>query len=100
MTPSTSATMTMTVPRSGWSSTSASGTAASASACTTSTWPGVSVPSRFSARIIDMPTTSATLANSDGWIAKPAGSTIHECAPRIVEPSGVSTATSPAMESR
>ena len=40
------------------------------------------------------------MANSDGWIEKPAGSTIHECEPLIVEPSGESTATSPPIESR
>ena len=46
-----------------------------------------------------MPTTSATLAISDGCTEKPAGSTIHECDPLIVTPSGDSTATRPTIES-
>ena len=79
--------------------TSASGTAANASASTTSTSRGSSSASRFSASSIAMPTTSATLANSDGCTEKPAGSTIHECEPLIVEPSGESTATSPTSDS-
>ncbi len=80
--------------------TSPNGTAANASASTTSTSRGVSSASRFSDSSIAMPTTSATLANSDGWIEKPAGSTIQECDPLIVVPSGDRTATSPAIESR
>ena len=47
-----------------------------------------------------MPTTSATFANSEGWTEKPAGSTIHECEPLIVDPSGESTATRPAIDIR
>jgi len=39
------------------------------------------------------------LANSDGCTWKPPPSTIHECDPLIVSPSGVSTATSPAQAS-
>ena len=80
--------------------TSASGTAANASASTTSMSRGVSSASRFSDSSIAMPTTSATFANSDGWIEKPAGSTIHECEPLIVDPSGESTAIRPTIDSR
>ena len=78
--------------------TSASGTAATASASTTSVSRGSASASRFSASSIDMPTTSATLAISEGWMEKPAGSTIHECDPLIVVPSGDSTATRPTSE--
>ncbi len=60
---------------------------------------GSSSASRFSASSIDMPTTRATLANSDGCTEKPAGSTIHECEPLMVVPSGDSTAISPSSES-
>ncbi len=78
--------------------TSAMGTAASARTRTTSPSRGSLSPSRFSPSSIAMPTTMATLANSDGCTWKPAGSTIQECAPLIVEPSGDSTATSPRHE--
>ena len=59
------------VPRSGCIMTRASGTAANASASTTSMSRGSSSASRFSASSIDMPTTSATLANSEGCTEKP-----------------------------
>ena len=85
--PSTSALMTSAVPRSGCSMTSASGTAREGEH---QHHVGVarSRPraSRFSASSIAMPTTSATLANSDGCTEKPAGSTIHECEPLMVAP--------------
>ena len=45
-----------------------------------------------------MPTTIATFANSAGCTWNPAGSTIQECAPLIVAPSGDSTATSPRQD--
>ncbi len=38
----------------------------------------------------------ATLANSEGWIVKPAGSRIQAWAPLIVLPRGERTSTSPA----
>ena len=95
-TPSTMKTSTSTVPRSGCSMISAIGTAASASASSTSPSRGPRSPSRTSASSIAMPTTSATFASSAGCTWKPPPSTIHEWAPLIVEPSGVSTATSPA----
>ena len=60
---------------------------------------GSSSASRFSASSIAMPTTSATLANSEGCTEKPPGSRIHECEPLMVEPSGESTATSPPIDS-
>ena len=59
----------------------------------------MSSASRFSDSSIARPTTSATFANSDGCTEKPAGSTIHECEPLMVEPSGDSTATSPTIDS-
>ncbi len=40
-------------------------------------------------------TMSASLANSDGSIWNPAPIEIHDLAPFTMEPSGVSTATSP-----
>ena len=98
-TPSTMKTMTSVVPRSGCSMISAIGTAVSDSTSSTSVSRGTSSASRFSPRIIAMPTTIATLANSDGWIWNPAGSTIQECAPLIVAPIGDSTTTSPRHES-
>ena len=71
------------------------GTAVRVSTSSTSVSRGTSSASRFSPRIIAIPTTIATLANSDGWIWNPAGSTIHECAPLMVAPTGDSTTTSP-----
>ena len=64
----------------------------------TSPWRGTSSPSRFSPSSIAIPTTIASLANSDGWIWNPAGSTIHEWAPLMVEPNGDSTTTRPMHE--
>ena len=45
-----------------------------------------------------MPITTASLANSEGWIDNPA-SRSHDREPLIVEPM-VSTSTSPATEAR
>ena len=99
ITPRTSALMTSAVPRSGCSMTNASGTAEKASTSITSVLRGTSSASRFSDSSIAMPTTSATLASSDGCSEKPAGNTIHECEPLMVTPSGDSTATRPTIES-
>lgn len=44
--------------------------------------------------------TSPSLANSDGCNAKPPPSMIHECDPLTVEPSGVTTTTSPTSVAR
>ena len=79
---------------------SAIGTAASASTAAMSPDRGVSSRSRLSASSMDMPITTATLANSDGCTWKPAPSTIHEWAPLMVDPSGDSTATSPRQDNR
>ena len=89
---------TIVVPKSGWPMISSIGSAHSARTWTTSPSRGRSSPSRFSPSSIAMPMTMASLANSDGWIWNPAGSTIQECAPLMVEPSGDSTASSPRHE--
>ena len=93
MNPSTTA-----VPRSGCSSTRPSGTDASTSPQATSTWRGASPLSRFSPRYIASPMTSAILANSAGWMVNPPPMTIHDLAPLMVAPIGLSTASRPSSE--
>jgi hypothetical protein len=78
--------------------TRASGTAAKTSTRITSVLRGTSSASRFSDSSIAMPTTSATLAISEGCTEKPAGITIHECDPLMVTPSGDRTAIRPMIE--
>jgi len=90
---------TMVVPKSGCSMIRSIGTAHSPSTARTSRSRGVDSPSRCSPSSMAMPTTIATLANSAGCTWNPAGSTIQECAPLIVAPSGDSTATSPRQDS-
>ena len=68
---------------------SAIGTAATTSAIPTSTMPRLGPRRRASpTRSWRGRRTSATLANSDGCTEKPPGSTIQECAPLTVLPSG------------
>ena len=88
------------MPRSGCIRISTVGTAATASISETSTAPtyGRRRPSERSARTSAMPTTTASLASSDGWIDRPP-SRSHDCDPLMVEPI-VNTRTRPATEAR
>lgn len=92
-TPRMMITMTMTDPRSGMSRTIRIGTAARPRACSTVRWSGcfLSPASTLVASSIAMPRMIVSFTNSEGWREKPPPSTIHECAPLTVEPSGVST---------
>lgn len=45
-----------------------------------------------------MPRMIVIFTNSEGWSEKPPPTTIQECAPLTVEPSGVSTARIPMSE--
>lgn len=99
-TPSTMMTMTMTDPRSGISMTIIIGTEARPRAWRTVRWSGcgLSPASTRAARIIAMPRMIVIFTNSEGWSEKPPPSTIQECAPLTVEPSGVSTSRMPNTE--
>ena len=78
---------------------SAAGTPAITSIPTTSAVPTrVRRPSLRSATSSAIPITTASLANSDGWIDIPARS-IHDREPLIVVPI-VSTSTSPPIDAR
>lgn len=93
-------TMTMTEPRSGISMTIIIGTEARPRAWRTVRWSGwgLSPASTRAARIIAMPRMIVIFTNSEGWSEKPPPSTIQECAPLTVEPSGVSTSRMPNTE--
>ena len=92
--------MITTVPRSGWARIRRIGTAAIASAFATSRSVGLASVSRFSARIIEIPTMMPIFANSAGWILKPPGRAIQARAPLIVLPTcGIKTAIKPSTAS-
>ena len=98
-TPRVSITNTSADPRSGCASTNRIGTPAITTASQTSARGGGAARSPRSARIIANPTHSATFASSAGWIEKP-GTWIQERDPLIVDPSGLSTSTSPSTAPR
>ena len=99
-TPNAIATRTSADPRSGWSMTSPTGTSVTTPASARSRADGGWSRSRRSARIIARPAQSATFMNSDGCTEKPPGSWIQDRDPFTVDPSGVSTRTSPASDAR
>jgi len=88
-------TITMVEPRSGISRMTPIGTAARPSAWTMALpcGYGCSPASTRADSSVAMPRMIAILQNSDGCTEKPPPSTIQECAPLTVEPSGLSTAS-------
>ena len=99
-TPKTVAVSTSMVPRSGCSRISTAGRPAIASMPTTSAVPTRrrQVPSARSATSRAIPITTASLANSDGWIDMPP-SISHDRDPLIVEPI-TRTSPSPITDAR
>ncbi len=99
-TPNTVAVRTSIVPRSGWARINVAGTAAMTSIPTTSTMPTRARhrPSARSATTSAIPITTASLANSEGWIDRPA-TISQDRDPLMVDPI-TSTSTSPSTEAR